>query len=189
MNSKWTASVAAAPTPSALPSSPPAPAPPRQESEAPTDAALDQLGTRVQDQLGTIVAQTDAALQQLSSVPNQLGTIKSQIDKRSAALNWGVRKLGLYPAAVGAALFIGGIGAAVGVEQAMRYDIESYRKERAALKLEIAQQQATLRELEQDTWGVGYQEGENGRFLILPEGSDKTWWNQGDKTAVKLPDK
>lgn len=178
----------------ASPAPPPAKQPPGaaeqppSPTEQPPPPAPAEPPPAQAEQLQQIVAQTDAALQQLSSVPNQLGTIKSQIDQRSAALNWGMMKMGLYPAAVGAALFIGGIGAALGVEQGMKYDIGSYRKERDTLKLEIEQQQATLRELEQETWGVGYHEGENGRFLILPEGSKRNW-TVDDKPAVKLPDK
>ena len=169
--------------------SPSTPTPPRQESEAQTDATLDQLGTRVQDKLGTIEAQTDAALDQLgASVQNQLGTIESQLTEKVATLTRLSTWLWLRPVAVGVAICLAVSGAGWGYVTWLAYTIERQREERASLQLEIEQQQATVRELEKKTWGVGLAELENGRFLILPEDSEKRWWNQGDKPAVKLPD-
>ena len=74
------------------------------------------------------------------------------------------------------------------IGKGLTYSIESYRKERATLQREIAAQQAAVRELEKQTWGVGYQETEQGRFLTLPAGS-ATGWRVGDKPAVRLSPK
>ena len=52
-----------------------------------------------------------------------------------------------------------------GLGQWLTYSIESHLKQRSALQAEIAAQQATLRQIEAQTWGVGYQETETGRFL------------------------
>ena len=54
----------------------------------------------------------------------------------------------------------------LGEREWLAYTIESQREERAALQLEIEQQQATVRELEKKTWGVGLAELENGRCLL-----------------------
>ena len=155
------------PPPPAKPS--PAPAPPRQESEAQTDAALDQLGTRVQDKLGTIEAQTDAALDQLGTrVQNQLGTIESQLTEKVATLTRLSTWLWLRPVAVGVAICLAVSGAGWGYVTWLAYSIESHREERGKLKVEIARQQATLRELEKNTWGVGFVEAETGTFITWP---------------------
>ncbi len=89
--------------------------------------------------------------------------------------------------AVGVAICLAVSGAGWGYVTWLAYSIERQRGERTDLKWEIERQQATVRELEQKTWGVGLAERENGRFLTLPEGS-KTGWQIGDTPAVKLPD-
>lgn len=155
------------PPPPAEPS--PAPAPPRQESEAQTDAALDQLGTRVQDKLGTIEAQTDAALDQLgASVQNQLGTIESQLTEKVATLTRLSTWLWLRPVAVGVAICLAVSGVGWGYVTWLAASIESHREERGKLKVEIARQQATLRELEKNTWGVAFVESPQGNFITWP---------------------
>ena len=138
---------------------------------------------KIEDQLGSAVDQLSARLQK------KLGTVESQMDERLNTLTRLSAWLWFRPAVVGVVICGAlGLGAWAYIET-LGYRIESQQKKLAELKLDIEQQQATVRELGKKTWGVGLAELENGRFLILPKGTDKTWWNQGDKTAVKLPDK
>ena len=52
---------------------------------------------------------------------------------------------------------------------------------------EIAQQNATLEKLNARTWGVEYREGKDGRYLILPKGTEAdTNWTVEKRRAVKL---
>ena len=119
---------------------------------------------------------------------DKLGIIESQLQKKVAVLSRLSTWLWLRPVAVGVAICLAVGGAGWGYLIWLEARIESQRKTRAELTQDIEQQQATVRELEQDTWGVGLAELENGRFLILPEDTAQRWWNQGDKPAVKLPD-
>lgn len=158
------------PAEEASPPPPPAEEPPalarqRQESEDQTVSAVEQLGARVQD---------------------KLGAIETQVDKRIAALNWSVAQVWVRPACVGLAICLGLTLASWGLTVGLTYSIASKLEERATLQREIARQQATLRQLEKQTWGVGYQETEDGRFLVLPMESNGNW-KMGDKPAVRLP--
>lgn len=52
---------------------------------------------------------------------------------------------------------------------------------------EIAQQNATLEKLNARTWGVEFREGKDGRYLILPKGTEAdTNWTVEKRRAVKL---
>ena len=52
----------------------------------------------------------------------------------------------------------------------------------------IAAQQPTLRQIEQKTWGVEYQESSEGPILLLPPGSS-TYHSLGVGWVVRLPKK
>ena len=56
---------------------------------------------------------------------------------------------------------------------------------------EIQAQNATLSKLEAKTWGIEFQDGAKGRFLVLPKGTTAdTGWTSGEgkakRSAVKL---
>ena len=164
---------------------PPPTEPPFQKIEEQFEKAGEQLSARIQErkeQLGNAVDQMSAHVQ------DKIGTAESQVDERLNTLNWSFTRLWVRPLCVSLAACLGVLLVAWGFTEAVAYRIGSQRETLAALKSDIEEQQATLRELEQDTWGVGYRELETGRFLILPEDS-KTGWTVDDKPAVKLPDK
>ncbi|MBJ4792016.1 mobilization protein, partial [Salmonella enterica subsp. enterica serovar Goldcoast] len=53
--------------------------------------------------------------------------------------------------------------------------------------LTIREQENTLAKLEAKTWGVTFVNGENGKFLVLPDGvKGENTWTVGDKNAVRL---
>ena len=163
----------------------PAPAPPFQKIEEQFEKAVDQLSARIQEreaQLGDAVDQLSACVQ------DKIGTAESQVDERLNTLNWSFTRLWVRPLCVSLAICLGVLLVAWGFTEVVAYRIDSQRGTLAALKSDIEEQQATLRELEQDTWGVGYRELETGRFLVLPEDSLRNW-EVGGKPAVKLPDK
>ena len=117
---------------------------------------------QIEDQLGSAVEQMGARLQ------NKLETVESQVDKRLNALN----RLSVWqwwrPAAVGVAICLGvGLIAWVYTE-AVAARIESQMKKLAALKSDIETQQATLRELEKTTWGVGFVEAAGSKYITWP---------------------
>lgn len=52
---------------------------------------------------------------------------------------------------------------------------------------EIAAQNTTLEKLNAKTWGVEFREGTNGRYLVLPKGTEAdTNWTIDKRRAVKL---
>lgn len=164
---------------------PPAPAPQFQKIEEQLGKAVEQLSARIQEseeRLGKDVDQMGARVQ------DKIGTAESQVDERLNTLNWSFTRLWVRPVCLSLAICLGVLLAAWGVVEVVAYRIDSQRETLAELKSDIEEQHATLRELEQDTWGVGYRELENGRFLVLPEDSQRTW-EVGGKPAVKLPDK
>ena len=164
---------------------PPTPAPQFQKIEEQFEKAVDQLSARIQEReerLGNAVDQLSARLQ------DKIGTAESQVDERLNTLNWSFTRLWVRPLCVSVAAGLGVLLVAWGFTEAVAYRIDRQRETLAELKSDIEEQQATLRELEQDTWGVGYREVETGRFLVLPEDSLRNW-EVGGKPAVKLPDK
>ena len=183
--------------PSAAPADPPpTPAPQFQRIEEQLEKAEERLSARIQqseEQLGKVMDQMDARVQEkmetIKSQVNELGSIETQLQEKVAAVRRLSTWLWLRPVAVGVAICLAVGGAGWGYLTWLEARIESQRKTLAEGKQDIERQQATVRELEQDTWGVGLVEQENGRFLILPEDTAQTWWNLGDKPAVKLPDK
>ena len=165
---------------------PPAPAPQLQQIEEQLGSVVDQLSARIQEreeQLGNAVDQMNAR------VLDKLGTIESQLQTQVAAVSRLSTWLWLRPVAVGVAICLAVGGAGWGYLTWLEARIESQRQTLTEGKQDIERQQATVRELKQDTWGVGLHEETDGRFLILPENTAKRWWNLGDKPAVKLPDK
>ena len=57
----------------------------------------------------------------------------------------------------------------------------------ACSESEIAEQRLTVQHLQETTWGVRFHEEENGRFLVLPQGTvPATGWTVGGQPAVKL---
>lgn len=130
---------------------PPAPAPPRQESAAQHEAALQQLSTRYQE-----------ALQR------EMGSIVSVTAQEAKAVRHVVVRLWFW-VAVGGGLLIGSLTLGTwGLAAGLTASIESKLQERDALKVEIEQQQATLRELEKNTWGVAFVESPQGNFITWP---------------------
>ena len=126
---------------------PPAPAPQFQKIEEQFGNAVDQLSARLQ---------------------NKVETVESQVDERLTALNRLSTWLWFRPAAVAAAVCLAvGLGAWA-LTEAMAARIDSQIKKLAELKSDIEDQQATLRELEKETWGVGFVDTAGGNYITWP---------------------
>ena len=133
----------------------PVPTPPHQESEAQPqaqhEATLQQLSTRYQE-----------ALQR------EMGSIVSVTAQEAKAVRHVVVRLWFW-FAVGGVLLIGSLTLGTwGLAAGLTASIESKLQERDALKVEIEQQQATLRELEKHTWGVGFHDTTGGKYITWP---------------------
>ena len=151
------------------PEEPSPPPPPTELPAAQAEPPLAELPPtptpqlqQIEEQLGNAVDQMGARLQ------NKVGTVESQVDERLTALNRLSIWLWLRPVAVGVAICLAVGGAGWGYMGWLAYSIESHRAERGKLKVEIARQHATLRELEKQTWGVGFVEAETRKFITWP---------------------
>ncbi|MCY3944467.1 MAG: hypothetical protein OXG18_12025 [Gemmatimonadetes bacterium] len=99
---------------------------------------------------------------------DELGTVESQLQEKVAAVRRLSTWLWLRPVAVGGAICLAVGGAGWGYVTWLKASIESHRAERGKLQVEIARQHATLRELEKQTWGVGFVEAETRKFITWP---------------------
>lgn len=149
-----------------------------------------QMRERIAAQRQEIEAQTVSELQQLSescqqSVQHELNTIASVMAAGSAAVQKRFGRLLFWIGVLGMGLILSLSLGTWGLAAWLTSSIQSHLEERAKLRIEIAAQEATVRQLEKKTWGVGYQETAEGRFLILPAGSQPNW-KVGDKPAVRL---
>lgn len=149
-----------------------------------------QLRERLAAQREAIEAQTVSALQQLSTscqacVRTELHTISSVMAEQSALVRRSLARLWFWSGSLGVALVVGVSLGSWGLGLWLTSSLERQLAERSALQAEIAAQHATLSQLEHQTWGVGYQETEQGRFLTLPPGS-KPGWQLGGRPAVRL---
>ena len=164
-------------SPPAIPAEPPPPPteqaaaqaePPPPPAEPPAGAAPARQESEAQTQ-----AQHEAALQQLSTgyqeaMKRELGSIASVTAQEAKAVRHVVVRLWFW-FAVGGVLLIGSLTLGTwGLAAGLTTSIESKLKERAALTREIEQQQATLRELEKETWGVGFHDTVGGKYLSWP---------------------
>ena len=85
-------------------------------------------------------------------------------------------------------LGLSGILGLGGIGLVWNWRIESGREQFDKIMADIAAQQPTLRQIEQKTWGVRYQESSTGPILLLPRGSS-TYHSLGVGWVVRLPKK
>ena len=153
-----------------------------------------QMRERIEAQRQEIEQQTVSELKKLSksfqaSAQHELSTIASVMGQQSKVLSWSLTRLWLRPACVGLALMLGlSVGGWV-LGQGLTYRIESYRKERDQLRAEIAAQEATVRELEKKTWGVGYLETATGNYLTWPGHHERPYRSLDGKWVARLSPK
>ena len=163
-------------------------------SESSTGRGLSpQMRERIAAQRQEIEQQTVNALKQLSlncqeSVQHELRTITSVMAQQSALVRQSLARLWFWIGSLSVALIVGLSLGSWGLGQWLSYSIQSHLKQRSALQADIAAQHATLRQIEAQSWGVGYLETETGRFLTLPPNSEPGW-KLGDKPAVRLSGK
>ena len=136
------------------------------------------------------------ALKQLNgnlraAVQSELSITESVMVSHYAALRRNLARISklvlLYYLALGG----GGILGLWGIGLFWEWRIESGREELATIEANIAAQLPTLSEIEQQTWGVEYREGEGGvRWLLLPPGSRAQYsTGEGVGWVVWLPKK
>ena len=82
---------------------------------------------------------------------------------------------------------LGICGGSWGLTQWLSNNIQNLIETRSELQAEIEEQRRSVQQLQETTWGVRFQEAENGRSLVLPQGTvPATGWTVGGQPAVKL---
>ena len=154
------------------------------------------LRARMTEQREAIEELSGNALKQLNgnlqaAVQSELSITESVMVSHYEALRRNLARISklvlLYYLALGG----GGILGLWGIGLFWEWRIESGRSDLAAIKADIAAQLPTLSEIEQQTWGVRYQETEGGRrWLLLPPGSTAQYsTGEGVGWVVWLPKK
>ena len=99
----------------------------------------------------------------------------------------GLLKAWARPIVVGLLILLGICGGSWGLTQWLSSGIQARLQIRSELEAEIIEQRLTVQQLQETTWGVRFHEEENGRFLVLPQGTvPVTGWTVGGQLAVKL---
>ncbi|MBJ4886114.1 MbeB family mobilization protein [Salmonella enterica subsp. enterica serovar Corvallis] len=126
----------------------------------------------------------DAISEHTTSVKKQLDTLsttEAELSRQQKKLLWRVIKGRILFPALTALSVTGGIF--LGCWGLMEWQESKIAKN----ILTIREQENTLAKLEAKTWGVTFVNGENGKFLVLPDGvKGENTWTVGDKNAVRL---
>ena len=151
------------------------------------------LRTRLTEQREAIETTTVSELQQLNAnlraaVTHEQNITESAMVSHHAALRRGLVRISKLVLLCYLALFGGLIVGLVAIGFVWEWRIESYREQSDKITAVIAGQEATLREIEQQTWGVRYQETSEGPILLLPRGSS-TYHSLNEGLVVRLPRK
>lgn len=164
-------------------------------SESSTARGLSpQLRERIAAQRQEIEAQTVRALQQLStncqqSVQHELHTIASVMAAGSATVQKRFGRLLLWIGVLGLGLILSLSLGTWGLAAWLTSSIQSHLEERDKLRAEIAAQHATVRQLEKQTWGVGYLETETGTFLTWPGDNERPYLSMDGQWVARLSPK
>lgn len=160
-------------------------------SDHSTGSLHDKLRARTEESREGVKLLVDEQLRTLSdelsqSVAGARRTIEADIQRLTGdARRWLIR-----PVVFG---ILAALGVTIVAAAPLAWAVVGIRarfEERARLDVDIVQAQETLRRIEERTWGVQFHEGEEGRFLLLPEGVEAlTGWTVGDREALKLEER
>ncbi|HGG4213683.1 TPA: MbeB family mobilization protein [Salmonella enterica subsp. enterica serovar Anatum] len=144
--------------------------------------ALSLNGQKIRDAIDEHTKAVKKELEKANdTVSLQFGTLTGELEQQQNKLNWKLIKGRiLFPAltafSVTGGIFLGGWGLMEWQEGKIANNI-----------LTIREQEKTLAKLQEKTWGVTFVNGENGKFLVLPDGvKGENTWTVGDKNAVRL---
>ena len=167
-------------------------------SESSTRRSLSpNLRARMTEQREAIEELSGDALKELNgnlqaAVQSELSITESVMVSHYAALRRTLVRISKLVLLSYLALAGAGILGLVGIGIVWDWRIESGREEFDKIMADIAAQQPTLRQIEQKTWGVRYQEAADGRrWLLLPPGSRAPQYStaEGVGWVVWLPKK
>ena len=140
---------------------------------------------KAEQEMQEIEAVWRGALKTLSE--NLISIAKREAHTIERIMAMGLLKAWLRPIVVGLLILLGICGGSWGLTQWLSSGIQARLQIRSELEAEIIEQRLTVQQLQETTWGVRFHEEENGRFLVLPQGTvPATGWTVGGQPAVKL---
>ena len=152
-----------------------------------------RIQKRVEQDRQQMEAVVQSELKKLSEnlnriVKRELLTIESDTKVWSKRLSVAALKAWSRPIGVGLLIFLGIFVGSWGLTQWLSSSVESHIEARAAIRLEIEQEQRTLDQLRAQTWGVWLHEAEDGgRHVVLPRGTFEDWpWTVQGQPAIRL---
>ncbi|EAW6568647.1 mobilization protein [Salmonella enterica] len=145
--------------------------------EESVDKALSLNRQKIRDAISEHTTSVKKQLDTLSTtVSMQFSTTEAELSRQQKKLLWRVIIPALTALSVTGGIFLGCWGLMEWQESKIAKNI-----------LTIREQENTLAKLEAKTWGVTFVNGENGKFLVLPDGvKGENTWTVGDKNAVRL---
>ena len=152
-----------------------------------------RIQKRVEQERQQMEAVVQSELKKLSEnlnriVKRELLTIESDTKAWSKRLSVAALQAWSRPIGVGLLIFLGIFIGSWGLTQWLSSSVESHIEARAAIRLEIEQEQRTLEQLRAQTWGVWLHEAEDGvRHVVLPLGTFEDWpWTVQGQPAIRL---
>lgn len=149
------------------------------------------LRARIAEKNQEIEEEIVSAQRQLSenyraAATHEQSIIESDMVKHHAAVRRGLVRISKLVLLCYLVLGLGGIVGLWGIGLVWNWRIESGQERFDKIMADIAAQEPTLRQIEQQTWGVEYQETSEGPILLLPRGSS-TYHSLGVGWVVRLP--
>ena len=133
----------------------------------------------------------DAAMEQVNGrILDTLRRTEAETEKGIGRMHGLLRRTWLRPLVIGLSLFLGICGASWGLMRWQLNRVQNLLETQEALRLEIAQAQTALDQLQAETWGVWLHEESDGmRYVVLPRGTLEVegWpWTVQGQPAVLL---
>ena len=137
--------------------------------------ALSTIETDIHDRCRHLADTLDQHLHELTERTMKGGRIKRRIWTKAAALSL-----------LALALIFGGHLGLMELRRIWMKD-QATTEELARVRSEIQLAEAELSSIREKSWGVTFNQNENGRFIILPKGwTGKTGWRLEEREAIKI---
>ena len=163
----------------------------REQIEALTQQELEQLGANLRNAANRVLHTIENDMQAQIARMNQ--SLKKSLDQtrtQTEALQSTIQKMWLKPALIGLSLFIGISLGSWGLMQFLSYQITSQTETLGQLQLQMESKRQTLQILQDKTWGVTLHQDKQGRFVVLPPGTNpKISWIVDGRPALILSGK
>lgn len=160
----------------------------QNELEQLTHQTLQNLQTNLSECASAALATTGNAISDhCQALSEKMNKDLSQLEGRYRLLGWAMLKGWLCHLLLALALLIGLVGGSWVLTSHLVREVKHLRQEVSLLEQEKREVTETLAAMQSKSWGLTLHSGQNGRFIVLPLGSNaSTGWTMGKQTAIKL---